>query len=283
MPSTSHNPLEDNERLGQESLSRPLGTIHSHMRNKHWIAFLVFFLVVSISIKAIGQVLKREASEQAQASWMESLKTGKSLESFYAEGSGILLNDELSIGLEEINNQLSALIKKVGRLTTYTPIEVHQLRDQQKFVLGSYKTANGITLSSVIGWKNKGKWIKEFEVIYRNSDYSNPGTNVVNQARAQWEKHSNQHRPDLIVENVFSKNGKYFNRGTLFKGKQIIDAYSYMNNESYKIKLESLKLLQINNDIIYDIGTFEVGGKGLYTLIWQKELDTWKLLLDFNF
>ncbi len=239
--------------------------------------------MVSLSDMAVGQELKGDPSEQLQASWLESLRSGKSLQSFYSEGSGILLNGELFLGLEEINNQLSALIEKVGQFNSYAVIEVHQLRNEQKFVLGSYKTAKGITLSSVIGWKNKGKWIKEFEVIYRNSDYSNPGTNVVNQARADWEKHSNQHRPDLIVENVFSKNGKYFNGGTLFKGKQIIDAYSYMNNESYQIKLESLKLLQVNNDIIYDIGTFEVGGKGLYTLIWQKELDTWKLLLDFNF
>ena len=56
-----------------------------------------------------------------------------------------------------------------------------------------------------------------------------------------------------------------------------------MSNESYKIKLEALKVLQVNNKIVFDIGTFTSGGKGLYTLIWKKEDDDWKLLLDFNF
>ncbi|WP_422857773.1 hypothetical protein ACOKFD_09830 [Flagellimonas sp. S174] len=253
------------------------------MKNKYWTEFLIFLLITFVPNDIIGQQLKNESSEKVQMSWLKSLKSSKSLASFYSESSGIMLNDELYIGLEEINKQLLILIKNVGQLNNYTPFEVYQLRENEKFVLGTYDTSNGITLSTIIGWKNKGKWTKEFEVIYLNAEYSNLGASLVNQARESWEKYSNLHRPDLIVNEVFSKNGKYFNRGTLFKGKEITDAYSYMNNESYKIKLESSKVLQISNDIIYDIGTFEVGGKGLYTLIWKKELDTWKLLLDFNF
>ncbi|TPN89207.1 nuclear transport factor 2 family protein [Aquimarina algicola] len=253
------------------------------MKKKHWTKFLIFLLITSISNNTIGQQLENESSEKIQRSWLESLKSSKNLESFYSENSGIMINDELFIGLEDINKQLLTLIKNVGQLNIYKSLEVYQLRENQKFVLGTYETLNGKTLSTIIGWKNKGKWTKEFEVIYINTDYSNLEVNLVNQARESWEKYSNQHRPDLIVDKVFSKNGKYFNRGTLYKGKEIIDAYSYMNNESYKIKLESSKVLQISNNIIYDIGTFEVGGKGLYTLIWKKEADTWKLLLDFNF
>ena len=253
------------------------------MKNNRWTKFIIFLLTISISNNTICQQLKSESTEKVQAAWLEALGNSKSLEPFYSESSGIMLNDELFMSLEEINNQLLALIKNVGQFNSYKTLEVYQLRDNQKFVLGVYETASGKVLSTITGWKNKNKWTKEFEVIYDNTDYSNLGTNLVYQAREDWKKYSNQHRPDLIVDEVFSEDGKYFNRGTLYKGREIIDAYSYMNNESYKIKLESLKVLQINGDIIYDIGTFEVGGKGLYTLIWKKEFDTWKLLLDFNF
>lgn len=160
---------------------------------------------------------------------------------------------------------------------------MYQLRDNQKFVLGEYKTKSGNVYSTIIGWKNRDKWTKEFEVIYNNNDYLILEIDSVNKARNNWEKLSNQHRPDLIVDEIFSDNGKYFNRGIQYSDRELIEAYSYMNNESHKIKLEPLKVLQINSDIVFDIGTFEVGGKGLYTLIWKKEVDTWKLLLDFNF
>ena len=56
-----------------------------------------------------------------------------------------------------------------------------------------------------------------------------------------------------------------------------------MSNDSYKITLEALKVLQVNNKVIFEIGIYRAGGEGLYTLIWVKENEEWNLLLDFNF
>ncbi|MEM6892415.1 MAG: hypothetical protein AAF554_01915 [Bacteroidota bacterium] len=253
------------------------------MKNNPWIRCGLFLVLLLCSNAAIGQQEQSESTEKIQTAWLEALKDSEGLEAFYTAQSGIMLNDELHIGAEEIKKQLLAFTEKVGQFKQYTPLETHQLRDNEKFVAGTYETTKGNTLSSITGWKNQGKWKKVFEVVYEKTACDDLGENAVNQGRELWEKHSNTHRPDLIVKEVFSKNGKYFNRGILYKGLEISNAYSYMNDESYNIKLESLYLSQINCDIIYDIGTFEVGGKGLYTLIWQKETDDWKLLLDFNF
>ena len=246
-------------------------------------AYLFILFTINTTAPVIGHQIEGNSTHAVQAEWLEGLNNSSSLESFYSENSGIMINDELFIGIEAISKQLQDLINNIGQFNNYKPLEEHQLRNHQKFVLGEYKTINGDIYTAITAWSYKDQWTKDFEVFYKNSGYTYDGIDSVNQAREQWEKHSNAHRPELIVETVFSKNGKYLFRGSQYKNEKIIEAYSYMSNESYKIKLESLKTLQVNSEIIYDVGTFDTGGKGLYTLIWKKELGEWKLLLDFNF
>jgi hypothetical protein len=101
--------------------------------------------------------------------------------------------------------------------------------------------------------------------------------------RSSWELFSNQHRPDLIVKNVFASSGRYFYQGTEFKGTDIAEAYGYMKEVTYAIDLTPLKVVQVNDQLIYEIGVYETNGKGLYFLLWTKEKLEWKLMLDFNF
>lgn len=245
--------------------------------------FIVFLLTLPIPFNAIGQQSAKESVEKTQSNWLMALNESKNVDSFYNAQSGILLNDESSVGIKSLNKALQNLKHKVGKFTDYRSIEEFKLRENQKFVLGTYKTQNGDILNTIIGWRYRDKWTKAFEVIYNKTKDFTLGIDSVNKKREDWEKFSNQHRPDLIVSKVFLEKGKYFNRGTQYVGKEIINAYSYMSHESYKIKLDALKVLQVNKDIIFDIGTFTSGGKGLYTLIWKKTADVWKLLIDFNF
>ena len=253
------------------------------MKNNFCIIYLLVLLTIVMPIRAIGQQFEKESIENIQEEWLYALNNGAPLNPFYTENSGLMLNDTLIIGAEEIVTQLLFLKKKVETFESYKIIEEHRLRDNQKFAFGEYITTGGGVFRSIIGWKKGGKWTKEFEVIYiHNKDFTLE-VDSINQTRENWEEFANQHRPDLIVTNVFSNNGKYFNRGNLYKDKQIITAYSYMGNDSYSIKLEPLLVSQLNSKVIFEIGIFKAGGQGLYTLIWLKELDNWKLLLDFNF
>ena len=253
------------------------------MKPNQFIQFLLFLFIVWKPFSASSKQMQNQSTEKVQNSWLKTLKSSGNLDRFYSENSGIMINDELFTGTNQVSKKVLELKKGVGEIESYTVEKTYQIRRRQKFALGTYHTKSGAILNSIIGWRYIGKWTKEFEVIYQHSKCSKKGKDLVNKARKNWEMYSNMHKPELIVKNVFSKNGKYFNRGKLYKDTEIANAYSYMKNDSYKIKLESLKSLQVNCDILFDIGTFEVGGKGLYTLIWKKESDGWKLLLDFNF
>lgn len=253
------------------------------MKNKLLIVLTIFLITGLIPFITVGQELKKGSIDNIQIEWLVALNNSVSLESFYIDNSGILLDNTMYIGLEEISKQLRYLVKNAGMFNSYKKLDSHQLQDNEIFILGEYRTSNGFVLSSIIGWKKGDRWTKEFEVIYKNVDDFTLEIDSIIHGRKKWEQLANRHRPDLIVDEVFSKNGKYFHRGTLYKNREIIKAYSYMSNDSYMITLEPLKVQQVNSNVIYEIGVYRAGGKGLYTLIWVKEIDTWKLLLDFNF
>ncbi len=244
-------------------------------------AFILFLFVLFFCDFALSQQTTNKSSEKTQIAWLKALQNSKNLELFYTKNSGIMLNDTLFIGLDKISQKLQAHGAK--QFERYINKGTHQLRENQKFELGEYYAKNGKTYNTIIGWKKNDKWTKEFEVIYEKSYSFNSQINLVSDERKKWEELANQHRPDLIVDKVVSQNGKYFNRGKKYQRNEIARAYSYMNNDKFKIKLESLRIVQIKDNIIFDIGTFDVGEKGLYTLIWKKEDGNWKLLLDFNF
>ena len=122
---------------------------------------IVFLLAIVIPFNAIGQQSEKELIEKIQARWIEALNESETFESFYTERSGLLLNDELFIGIENINRQLLILKKEVGQFTNYKVIEVFQLRENQKFVLGEYKTHNGYILNTIIGWMDSNSIAQE--------------------------------------------------------------------------------------------------------------------------
>ncbi len=243
---------------------------------------VLYFFGLLMPLKLAGQETDSTLTK-INSEWVKSFNDSKNLKSYYSENSGLLLNDTLYVGITAIEQQLKGLKKHIPNLDSYEVLNVYQLYDGSKFVLGNYKVQGKVQYSTIIGWRKEVTWIKEFEVIYKWNKEAKSETQGITIQREMWEKFSNRHRPDLITTQVFSHDGKYFNRGRRYLGKEITAAYSYMNNESYRIRLEPLNVLQVNNTIAFEIGTFHTRGKGLYTLIWRKEAEAWKLLLDFNF
>jgi len=252
------------------------------MKTSFYTLYVLCFFSVLVPLKLTGQEIDSTLTK-INSEWVKSFNDSKNLKSYYSENSGLLLSDTLYVGIVSIEQQLENLKKHIPDLASYEALNVYQLYDDSKFVLGHYTAKGGAQYNSIIGWRKENSWIKEFEVIYKGDKESKPRAQGIATKRDMWEKFSNQHRPDLIATKVFSQDGKYFNRGKHYLGNEITAAYSYMNNESYSIRLEPLKVLQVNNTIAFEIGAFHTRGKGLYTLIWRKEAEAWKLLLDFNF
>jgi hypothetical protein len=218
-----------------------------------------------------------------QSKWIAAQKDKKQDTFLYNDASGLFANDSLFIGPISINKALYKIYKDMGALVQYDTLASYQLNEGQAFVLGVYTTAKGLKTPSIIGWRKEDAWTKAFEVIEAKSIKSPVDMSEINLLRSSWELYSNQHRPELIVQNVFAANGRYFYNGIENKGQQIADAYGYMKNETYAIDLSPKKVYQVTDTLVYEIGIYKTYGQGLYFLLWTKEEGAWKLLLDFNF
>jgi hypothetical protein len=236
------------------------------------------------SIVSWGQVSSTSLETMTlQSKWLSTMNSKERSSLLYNETSGLYVNDSLCIGPSAIQNALYSQIAKVGTLVQYDTIASYQIHQGNALVLGTYTTAKGLKVSSIIGWRKGEAWIKAFEVMGERSVQLPFSKADIDLMRSSWELYSNQHRPDLIVQNVFAANGRYFYNGIEYKGEQITEAYGYMGDASYAIDLTPKKVYQVSDSLIYEIGIYRTTGEGLYFLLWVKEGDSWKLLLDFNF
>ena len=130
----------------------------------------------------------------------------------------------------------------------------------------------------------KGAFSKEFEFIIPIEDSNKADHKSINKMRELWVNHSNNNRPDLVVNEVYSANAFYLNRGKLLNDRPlIIEEYKYMLNPGWSIELVEQGFLQVNENISIEIGTY-ANYRGQYLLIWSRQSDeSWKIALDFNF
>lgn len=222
------------------------------------------------------------SSDNVQQQWVNKFNSNKEIKNIYLEKGGVFLDGKLYKGRTLIEKKIEDFKKIIGQNISYEKVKIFQLRDNQKFELGKYKGKEK-TFYTVIGWKNNGVWEKELEVIYEYVSATQTELENVNNARNQWEELSNAHTPEVLVDNLFANSGYYFNGSRVFQGDEIKGAYSYMLGENWEIVLETLKSVQLSEDIVFDVGTFKSNGKGLYFLLWHKNAEKWELLLDFNF
>lgn len=250
------------------------------------IGALSYFLVFSVfftyqSAVAQTKAVKKQTFE-LQKKWLSELNSNQKITPPYTGFSGLMYKDSLLLGQDAIEGMWKRLNGE-DRITKYDTITFFQLYEDQMLVHGVYTTAGGTKIPSVIAWKYDKSWYKALEAIAPKSDRIPDHKTEIGLLRSSWELYANQHRPDLIVKNVFSSRGKYFYRGKVHKGMEIAEAYGYMRDKSYGIDLTPRKIIPFNEQLICEIGIYNAGGKGLYVLLWAWEGDDWKLLLDFNF
>ncbi|NNK10759.1 MAG: hypothetical protein HKP08_05385 [Flavobacteriaceae bacterium] len=248
---------------------------------------ILFFILIGLagvrqSVVCAQDEKAKSETYQVQKRWVEMLQKQPGSAMPYTQSSGLVLNDALHIGTDAIKAALKELNSN-DRLVRYDSVAYFQLYPGQMFVHGVYTTEKGQIFHSVIGWKQDDTWNKAFEALAPKSKISEDSKTEIGLLRSSWELYSNQHRPDLIARNVFAENGRYFYKGKEYIGAQITEAYGYMKNESYSIDLTPKKIIQVNNQLVYEVGIYDTGGQGLYFLLWSKVGNDWKLLLDFNF
>ena len=125
---------------------------------------LTLILLGLICPSLAAQEFEDGPTEPIQESWMAQLAAQKSLETYYTDRSGLLMDDKLYQGLSAIEQQLAQEFPE--GFSSYQAMETHQLRPNRKFVYGRYQAPDGTMYASVIGWRKHSRWFKEFEAIY---------------------------------------------------------------------------------------------------------------------
>lgn len=248
------------------------------------ILLLSGFLAISCLTCSNAQNEAVSETDLIQQQWLDNLNDGTPITTYYTEGNGLLMNNQIIQGPNALNQQWKKWKANTKGTIGYYKLETHQLRDTEKFELGFYLDEDNKEYFTVIGWRKGTDWKKEFEAVYNAEEHDETGLAKVEKMRQQWEDLSNQHQPEKIANEVCTANGFYFNQGKIYQGaKAITEVYSYMSRDNWAIKLNALSNIQVNKETIFDIGTFQSNGKGLYVLIWKKVDADWKVLLDFNF
>jgi hypothetical protein len=239
---------------------------------------LLLFLLLSLQLGA-----QSEGTVTLQKNWLTAYNAQADLSSFYSTLSGLFVEDSITTDPKLIAQRFKDLRQKWGTFSNYKTDEVFQIQKRNKIEVGTYTTADGQQYRTLIAWSIKDYWKKEFEVIYPvASDYQISET-LIKQLTKDWESRSNAHRPDLIVDELYVDRGYYFNRGDVYRGSDVAKVYAYMENSDWEIELSSMSAIPCAPYTILNVGTYTSNGKGLYILLWKKELSDWKLLLDFNF
>lgn len=156
------------------------------------------------------------------------------------------------------------------------------------FEVGHYRSMESgeNEFAYLIAWKKKeDQWLKELEIIYPSLDKAKVDASQIDAARTEWMNYSNAHKPEKLVEKLYTKNAVYFNAGRVYGGtEEITRKYLYMARPKWTITLKGLEVLPVRDDVVFEVGEYQSTGKGHYVLLWIKESEgPWKALLDFNF
>ncbi|MFO7445414.1 MAG: nuclear transport factor 2 family protein [Ignavibacteriaceae bacterium] len=206
----------------------------------------------------------------------------------YHDGAAILFNNKMLQGKDGIVQILSELNILTLPITNFQTAGYFENDPGNYLEMGTYITGTDI-LSYIIAWKNKsGKWKRELEIIYPRAfiTTSVPESEFFDELKKKWIEVANTNKPDDLTKQLYSENGYYFNSFNLSKGeKEIGERYGFMLNPGWKMKSLDTKIINaVKEDIVFEIGKWQMENfAGLYTLVWKKTDDKWKILLDFNF
>ncbi len=232
--------------------------------NKLWS---IFFILVSV--QSHGQ------SSKISADFFSHL-----------ESDALILSEKGMIrGEGAISSFVSTFIEAQGNVKSYQRnfgIEVHKALD---FEVGEIATS-GQKFSVMFLKKTdnpKGGKI-EFLVIFENKQ-TNLKASALDDPRNLWMELCNAHKANELVEDLYTPDAYYYNRGRLLQGTGAISTeYGYMNNPNYSLKLTPEHVVFVTSDIAYEIGQCSKSYNLPYMLLWQKQADgNWKILMDSNY
>lgn len=245
---------------------------------KQSLILLVIILIIACDSE------ETPSFDTIQTAFISTINQNKKGADYYCRQGALFVKNKIYKSRDSIHQQL----QKLPIIDSTFSIAVIKHDSSNYFDIGYYQLKDGTQgkLAYMVAWKKeKGEWCKELEVLYPLNITSKIATQTIDAARQDWENWSNQHQPDSLIEQLYTKDGFYLNDGYIYRGTKAIQTkYAYMLKEAWRIRLSSIQTIQVTDTLFYDVGQYVSSGKGHYFILWQLQSDgKWCVLLDFNF
>lgn len=234
----------------------------------------------------IQQVKKNNISNEC-SNWVTAVnnKSVDSIKNFYrAESIKIIPSDRTLSGPIDIAEYYALQSGKIKSISSLYSVNASKGKDIDYEII-KYETQNGKLYAQLLIWRleNGNKFI-EFEFVSEMSKKIFNNEKSLTERRNLWVELCNTHNPKNLVNTLYSSNSIYFNHKPLIKGQEnLIKEYSYMKDSNYRLSLDPLKMVFVNDNMVYEIGQCEGSYKGKYIIVWKKESDgVWRVFIDSN-
>lgn len=220
----------------------------------------------------------------ANYKWMQAInnKNIDLLSTLYTENAMVLSANGVDLSnraeILELVPKVDFIVKSVS---TTKRIKAN---DSYDYEIGSFVNKDDVLAKHLIIWNTSNNEDKrELEFIMETDD-SNVDLKEIDKQRSNWMTLCNAHNAKSLIENVYSENTMYYNRGRMLIGRNdLIKEYSYMNNEQYQLTLNPILVEPVSGTIVYEFGQCEGSYNGKYIIVWQKNTQgIWQVLFDSN-
>lgn len=252
--------------------------------------FPSFVILCTLLFASCNQTSKQESLSEipdkmtANQKWMQAINTKNIdlLSSLYTENALVLSKNGVDL---PNRNEILELVPNsdfvVKSVSTKKRIKATDIYDYE---IGSFTNKDGGLMKHIIIWKTlDGIDVRELEFLAEVSDVKVDMKEIDNQ-RKKWMNLCNAHDAKSLIENVYSENTMYYNRGRLLEGRSdLIKEYAYMNNPQYSLALKPILVEPVSDTIVYEFGQCQGSYNGKYILVWHKNNQgVWQVLFDSN-
>jgi hypothetical protein len=154
------------------------------------------------------------------------------------------------------------------------------------YEMWSFVTQKNDEYEVVTSWAMDGKvWRKELEIIAKKESSEPAPAALLSKEKLFTDIVNKEHNVKKLLEKLYLKDAYYYNRGKLYQGqKEIAQAYSYMGQSGYPLRLTTDHVVMVKQNLAFEVGTWFAGETGKYILIWKKQPhNDWKIILDSNY
>ena len=213
-----------------------------------------------------------------------TFNSGEALFGHLADKAILLTEDGLLQG-DEATNSFVKTFRSAHAESTYTKSFSIDVTAMLTYEIGELAIENN-SFPTMLIKSQQGELSPEIDllVIHEEQNPSNDVAGIASQ-RMQWMELCNSHQASELVQQLYTADTYYYNRGRLLKGIEAVSTeYGYMNSPGYSLKLTPKKLVFVSSTIAYEIGMCSGSYSLPYMLVWEKQADSrWKVLLDSNY